>query len=369
MGFVARRLFAPDAPVQRIPISMPPEMPEKLEAVLTGATYTGMSRLQGKGDLLHFADGTRKTFAEFAARRARGEPEEIMKSYTLPVDTRPRRFTGPAHAEQLAKCGRYVTNINPFTGANEIHRRYCGNKDCPTCGARRGREYATRIHGIIEKDQAILMITLSDSETTQLVRSLGKENYLRMPQADGANVVFFKVTDDIASDTISRSIPVITAAIDWTTLQCSPNERIPSGNLGKAKPADSSKTIHIVTLDYYFPDRDHSAINYQATLAMSDTLSLDPRTPDDLQQAISRRQAAFSKRLSAANIAYETTIIHAVEKLSPIDWMIGIGESFHSLMALGAMTPASFRSKFNTLSQERQIRLREHPLIKTILAL
>ena len=124
--------------------------------------------------------GTRRLFSPDAS-----------KQY-IPINTRPRRYLDEAHEKVLAKCGTWYTITNYATGSFTRFQRFCGLKDCPRCGKRRGESFSHRIlHVIEDTHDDVYSVTLPIDEATSLARKLGKDNYLRLPQRDGTDVVIF----------------------------------------------------------------------------------------------------------------------------------------------------------------------------------
>jgi len=283
-----------------------------------------------------------------------------------PKQPRARRKTGAEHQAALDACGHWYTYLDYATGSFRHRQHFCGLKDCPVCGARRGETLRKRV----ESADDALTVTLSHSEATLLVRTLGRSNYLRLPREDN-DIIIFVPSDDTDPEILSQARPVSETTFDWTEVQNSPNGRIISGSLGKKpepEPEEPVKTVSFVATTYTFDsEEDRNKARTQQILAIADTFDLDPLKPSQIQSAIYHREMAFENRLNDAGITYSTTVMYLTEKLSLIDWFIGISESFSSLVALNIITPASYRARFNALSEERRLKLLKNRLVSKLL--
>ena len=250
------------------------------------------------------------------------EPQKLVFS-------RPRRLIGAEREAKLNKCGSWYTFFSPQDGMRKSAQFQCKLKECPSCGERRGLELKDRLESLIRSSG----VNMAKGLDISVIRKIGKENYLRLPQSNGTEIIFLD-----PSTGYGEEIPFFYfEEIDWTRIQNTPDGRITSGNLGKKET--SSGDGYRVAVTTYEIDPQFSKIAKECEMrAIAQTYKMNPRTESEIQESINQRQFYYEFYLKTNNVVYETGSKYAFGKLCLTDWSSGISQSFSTLRALNLVS-------------------------------
>jgi len=268
------------------------------------------------------------------------EPQRIV----LP---RPRRLVGDERQAKLDKCGSWYSFFSPQSGTKKAAQFVCKLKECEKCGEKRGEALKERMEYAMQSG-GLSMFNGTKSEVMTLIRSLGKDLYLRLPQDGDMEILFINSNLGIGED-----IPfAYFETIEWGRIQNIPDGRLSSGNLGKPK-VDEIETdfddSYKVTVSTYEIDPKFAQVSKECEMkAIAQTLEFNPTTPDEIQDAINRRQFYYEFYLRREKVAFHTGSKFVFGKLCLTDWLEGTSQSFHIMIERGWLTEGQIQERLSS---------------------
>jgi hypothetical protein len=111
----------------------------------------------------------------------------------------------------------------------EIHWWRCKISGCPICDKQKGKALKERIQRVLQDGKKLATRDISKRESDKLCRTLGKDNYVRLPVDEFSDFLFY-ITDVTPRDEVTKEN---IENFDWTELAKKHCKRNMSGNLGK----------------------------------------------------------------------------------------------------------------------------------------
>jgi hypothetical protein len=272
--------------------------------------------------------------------------------YQLGIDDEEERARWHSYNEEQRRqkrelsvrmCGLPMWRTAPATGGRMRVIHHCGYRDdCERCRLMFAEKYRDRvINGFTSL--TINQVTVADDdgwkklhgELINIARELQATNptdetinasdYLRLPNEDGSYTVFTNLPITNAKKINAQEI----SAMDWLTLTSKQNGKRITGDLGREnKPAsDDTNLVSIYITDVYVTHNgkevDPALVNSLHTAACLETADLDPKTAEEIQSALDKRDEAFFRILRAQG--YKLDIIKSKRKIAPIfNWRLNI---------------------------------------------
>jgi hypothetical protein len=265
-----------------------------------------------------------------------GSTKEDIVDYT--TETRPRRLTGSERDDKIDRCQTWYSFFNPETGMRSSRKFECRLKGCPFCGAKRGDILRGRIYNALA-DGFVYFAQLSSDDADNLISTLnGKEKYIRLPQEDGTEIVFYRASESNEKYGVEIDHTLM-IAIDWASIQNIPDGRITSGTLGKDDlvlvPDKGAYQVNVSLYNVSKEDRD--AMVRISLRAIAATLSLNPTTVEEIQSAVAKRQTRFEFLMNEANVDFKRETFVFNGKLCNTDWQKAVTHSFSQMLSMNIM--------------------------------
>ena len=268
------------------------------------------------GDFAHAVDLTSTTPPRVLRTRVRRSPHEV------------------ALVTRMAMCGTWRYAIDPLTGRQKSFMLRCMRKDCPNCGALRGLSLE---HRCARPDMVVA--ELPRATATAERRLLGSSNYINVPLANG-NDLLFRLWESPQPPPPGYT-PVLPHNFPWVELQNTPDGLNISGTLYRAqvatpKAAPAALYVPQIALldspegaEVLAPTTVSDNLVLEATLT---TLTLLPKTPQELQIALNQRAEAYGALLSARHITYDVIRVRRIVDMERVDWRAGILDALATLL-------------------------------------
>lgn len=173
---------------------------------------------------------------------------------------------------------------------------------CQQCLEARGASFREQVMGLIEQGQPVTVEYLTEEQQKRLIRKLGKENVLCLPQLDEETFVVFYEPDG-TEDCLSEDE---LEAINWTEIARQPQGRRISGKLGTEDLEEEETDKFVFSTKYVCTDLPSDLRKVAEELAVWDTVeynyqllpeNTDEIDADKIQTACNLRCNAFESRV------------------------------------------------------------------------
>ena len=234
--------------------------------------------------------------------------------------------------ERKETCGKlWQVFIDPTTGDKKSYAVKCGlwrDHECESCFDDRKYKFKMRITRAIERGKSVYAIPITESG--DIISELAKEDYLRLPaDMEGEGLLFYNATKREKVGIQILSMNAISENV-WDLLTNTPEGSRPSGDLGKEEENESDfggeggqekVEINITSVTINTEDKAKSEQAWTETLMR--TTQLNPKTPQEVEEAIATRMAIFQACLQKREVEI-VKVSTITRKLIPSDisWSI-----------------------------------------------
>lgn len=257
----------------------------------------------------------------------------------------------------VAKCGTWLHSINPLTGLYRSIMLHCDDYElCDLCRKVHENDIIARVANLADPNLRCLFTPRADWSVIK--DQIGtKDDYLRLPQVDGTDLVIFISSDKSLGE--PTNAPELLQVFDWNEIARTPKGSRVSGALGKdsngsvAVKDETSEDECIVNIaTYHITDEAGQEIGGAANRAIQletiqATVDLDPKTGEELAHALHIRQDLYSKKLTESGYKYE--IQYRREKIIPYKCNWGINSGI--ILQRKAVTDAKYHADKRTVPQ------------------
>ncbi len=228
---------------------------------------------------------------------------------------------------RLERCGSYDTKVNN-NGELTWYPTMCGIfRECDRCKSIRAKNH---INELRSTGYQIAILKMSDDVAVMLGEELGKEFFRRYPVENGCYLV---VPEQFARSCITSDagqndgITLIESELDMRLIAKmidTPEGRRTSGRLGrKYKEVDKNRTKLKKCGMGTTAAREIEDMTFQNV--MHETKELDPKSAEELQEAIEIREELYKEKIKAlgGEIVTINTIYEYItpEEIKRIDWI------------------------------------------------
>jgi len=166
-------------------------------------------------------------------------------------------------------------------------------------------------------------ITCDYHTANSITRKLGQNNYIRLPQPDGTEILIIDGVIDGSSQITYDEI----SALDWENIVSTPTGRNVSGNLGKPAPREDDKDTITVNTRSIVVDATPAQETQAWNQAVKETAHLKPEDSQDiaatLEIAMEMRLKKYIKhlrRLGGKVLPKSSRIIKQQCRISYLSW-------------------------------------------------
>jgi hypothetical protein len=213
------------------------------------------------------------------------------------------------HLWRLHNCGNLGDHVS-LNGKLVTKRRYCGMfRHCKYCLHNRAMGYRKRLLLLLQGDpdakcQQFTMASNADAtELRALLKSIGEEKYMCLPQADGSAVIFADQSCTIPESYQATTLDEDTVrAIDFTKLVNTPEGRHVSGTLGrpsKDKIEDGKEHVEFEVVTINTGAKAEAREECFMSAVIEDSVNPAPTDVAELQNAMNRRANLYAEHLKA----------------------------------------------------------------------
>lgn len=223
-------------------------------------------------------------------------------------------------AKRLQDCGKFAYWFDPHTGRRTGYPMRCDLfRECPNCLQHRAYvEYERIKKALLYKD--LKMITIENQrEGTNFIRGVHKTKYIRYPQMDGTEIIFFE-REAFDEDTGIEIPTGWIAQQDWTEIVLTPEGRNKSGTGHIISADDDEEPFTIINAKQFVTDAPGDITEKLCEETVEETEDMRPTTPQEVLLCMNRRLRTTVKKLK--DRGYDCRIYQKKLKVihSRIDW-------------------------------------------------
>lgn len=188
--------------------------------------------------------------------------------------------------ERMSICMKALYIKELSSGGRKISYWRCKDPRCEKCQSHKGDRYKERMLSVIDNDQTLYYVYLFKDSATKLCKRLRKDNYLRLPQNNDLDIIFYVSDKNAKADIFDRDA---VEDFDWTSAVNQRCSRTISGNLGKEIEESEPRSLGYASI--YVEDIVAGPVK-DALQALAKTSSsvIAWQDPDDLDENVRFRQ-------------------------------------------------------------------------------
>ena len=209
--------------------------------------------------------------------------------------------------EQGYECGGTWMRVCSPNGKYISVMYYCEDwRHCDICFGRRIKNYKGRIENATNLLN-VEVLKLESQKANEALLELNKEDYLKLPSVNGG-ALFFDASKTSVRGSSVCGVEALPDGFDWEDLCYTQEGKRPSGGLGRIgktkKEKEEDPDFEQVQVEGIIlePDVDEALVKEAEYEAIAKTSTLDPHTPEEIEEAILVRNAEFMKALNAKGI-------------------------------------------------------------------
>lgn len=211
---------------------------------------------------------------------------EIETEKEKEEDKRQRRL------QRIKDCGKYAWWFDPHTGQKSGYIRYCENfRECPVCLERRAKqEYEWMKLKIYQEEIQIMVKRVPNKkEGNKLTRGISKDQYLRYPQNDGTEILFFDALTGIDGGEPVDENWIRDNAHNWEDWVLTPEGRNKSGTLHMPSQPDNQEKTTVITTKQFITDAPEAVVSPIMDRIVEETKHMNPKTPEEVEECLEMR--------------------------------------------------------------------------------
>jgi hypothetical protein len=224
--------------------------------------------------------------------------------------------------QRIKDCGRYAWWFDPHTGSKSGYVRYCDNfRECAVCLERRAkREYEwMKLKVYQEEVQMVKIVVQTKEEATKMTRGIDKSQYVRYPQQDGTEILFF---DKVAGKNGQEVDPhwMREHSDKWQDWVLTPEGRNKSGTMHIPSTPAEEEPFTIVTVKQFVTDAPDHVVNPIMDQVVEETESFRPETAEEVKECSDYRFMRATAEI--AQLGFNLRVYEKKMKVihSKIDW-------------------------------------------------
>ena len=237
-------------------------------------------------------------------------------------DTNPEHSARSERSARVAKCSTFFNRIQDgTTGDWRLVPWRCGNvHECPICRKIKVDKVKGSLVSIANGVTKIRK-NISNAEAAKLTRKLKSANYKRFPIDDDSCTILFVSDDDEGTPFTLAMMDTI----DWDSLAISPIGKRTTGKLGAAigkKPGVEKTKVALVNA----PSATEEQWREAGDSAKKATENLDPKTAEEVDQALIKRAGFMLAELQRLGIPYTVQYVTQEYLLEDVNWQKSKGK-------------------------------------------
>ena len=207
-------------------------------------------------------------------------------------------FIGPVrkYRNYTEYCGKVVICVKTDGKFYRVTWK-CKSRECELCKKERANKIKRQVNEALDIGMTYKVI-LDKEQSARLSRSLGSDNYIRLPQEDGTFIVILNTYDDKLVNKYGLERILTTNDIDWGTISNTPEGKRMTGKLGKYI-ADDEPVGREITCDiiHVYSDADENSMDQAMEQAVKETSDTIPETDNEYELAMNRRVNRYAAAL------------------------------------------------------------------------
>lgn len=224
--------------------------------------------------------------------------------------------------QRIIDCGKYAWHFDPHTGHKNGYIRFCDNfRECQTCLERRAKkEYEWMKKKVYEgKIKMVCRIVSSREEANRLVRGVNKDQYVRYPQEDGTEIIFFDKEANVNGNPINPGW-MRGNKDKWSKWVLTPEGRNKSGTMHVPATPEEKEPFTTVTIKQFVADAPDSTVSEIMDKVVEETEHMRPETPEEVEQFSETRFMMATAQLSKQGISFRVYEQKMKVYHNKIDW-------------------------------------------------
>ncbi len=273
-------------------------------------------------------------------------------SVILPTEDTDQDDSRQRRAERVRHCMALREIFDQHTGMPKRVSAPCNVwRECEDCGRRRKKALRERVERAVAAGSVRRVdFEPGDDGAKNVIRKYKRANVIRFPQdmGDGEchETLFVATSDDIG-------VPVDAAylkKVHWFHMVMTPEGKHISGRLG-ALPEKEDDSPVVQRMSFVVEGIHDDLIAQAQKQAIQQTINLDPKTLEDLQKALQRREMAFVRQVTrlGGSIAF-SQIMRVPVNLTLVRWKVTLPQAIRQVRSINFKTPRLHKARKHHIS-------------------
>ncbi len=189
-------------------------------------------------------------------------------------------------AERLQDCGNWSYWYNPHNGKRTGFTFKCGLfRECSACLERRAEDERGWLQNA-SLAKSLNILRVPKERATKLLRRKEKADYVRYPQENGVDLLIF--SDELELGGVAIDFNWVRTQ-DWAKIVNTPEGRKKSGSVHMPASDEDMNDFTLITTKQFTTNANRPQVLEAMQEAEECTSELDPKTPDEVVEALNKR--------------------------------------------------------------------------------